>query len=62
MQCRGAPRSETPNEVTILATEFVTQYIFTSTLNTLSGRQPLPVITVIWQKDTGEDGVGFITA
>ena len=49
-------------DVTMVATEFATKYIFTRTLNTSSGRQPLPVITAIWQKDTGKDGVGFVTA
>lgn len=47
---------------TMVATEFGTKYIVTVGLSTPSGRQPLPVITVIWQQDTGEDGVRFITA
>ena len=49
-------------DVAMVATEFATKYIFTRTLNTSSGRQPLPVITAIWQKDIGKDGVGFLTA
>ena len=47
---------------TMVATEFGTKYIVTGGLSTPSGRQPLPVVTVIWQQDTGEVGVRFITA
>ncbi len=47
---------------TVVATEFGTKYIVTGTLNTPSGRQPLPVITAVWQHDAGEVGVRLITA
>lgn len=47
---------------TVVATGFGTKYIVTGGLNTPSGRQPLPVITAVWQQDTGETGVRFITA
>lgn len=42
--------------------EFGTKYIVTGALNTPSGRQPSPVVTAVWQQDTGETGVRFITA
>ena len=46
----------------VVATKFGTKYIVTGVLNTPSGRQPLPIITAVWQKDTGEVGVRLITA
>lgn len=47
---------------TMIATEFGTKYIVTGALNTPSGRQPLPVITAVWQQDAGDNGVRLITA
>lgn len=46
----------------VVATKFGTKYIVTGVLNTPSGRQPLPIITAVWQKDTGKVGVRLITA
>lgn len=46
----------------VVATNFGTKYIVSGVLNTPSGRQPLPIITAVWQKDTGEVGFRFITA
>ena len=46
----------------VVATEFGTKYIVTGGLNTPSGRQPLPIITAVWQQDLGETGVRLITA
>lgn len=46
----------------VVASQFGTKYIVTGALCTPSGRQPLPVVTVVWQQDTGEAGVRFITA
>jgi hypothetical protein len=46
----------------IVATEYGTKYIVTGTITTPSGRQPLPVITAVWQQDVGEVGVRLITA
>lgn len=44
------------------ATNFGTKYIVTGVLNTLSGRQSLPVVTAVWQQDSGKTGVRLITA
>ncbi len=46
----------------VVASNFGTKYIVTGVLNTPSGRQPLPVVTAVWQQDTGETGVRLITA
>ena len=46
----------------VVASRFGTKYIVTGSLNTPSGRQPLPIITSVWQRDTGEVGVRLITA
>ncbi len=48
--------------VDAVATKFGTKYIVTGVLNTPSGRQPLPVVTAIWQQDKGDTGVRLITA
>lgn len=46
----------------MVATTFGTKYIVTGVLNTPSGRQPLPVVTAVWQQDTDKTGVRLITA
>ena len=46
----------------LVASKFGTKYIVTGVLTTPSERQPLPVITAVWQQDTGEIGVRLITA
>lgn len=46
----------------IVATKFGTKYIVTGALNTPSGRQPLPIVTAVWQKDAGKADVRLITA
>jgi len=46
----------------MVASKFGTKYIVTGVLTTPSERQPLPVITAVWQQDTGEIGVRLITA
>ena len=46
----------------VVATGFGTKYIVTGAMNTPSGRRPLPIITVVWQQDTGEVSVRLITA
>lgn len=47
---------------TVVATNFGTKYIVTGTLKTPNGRQPLPVITAVWQQDNGDIDVRLITA
>ena len=46
----------------VVASQYGTKYIVTGALNTPSGRKPSPVVTAVWQQDTGETGVRFITA
>jgi hypothetical protein len=45
-----------------IASRFGTKYIVNGVLNTPSERQPLPVMTAVWQQDAGAIGVRLITA
>lgn len=46
----------------LVASKFGSKYIVTGVLNTPSGRQPLPVVTAVWQRDNDSTGVRLITA
>ncbi|WP_369799232.1 DUF6883 domain-containing protein [Diaphorobacter sp. J5-51] len=48
--------------VSVVATAFGTKYIVTGPLRTPSGRIPPPVVSAVWQQDSGSVGVRLITA
>lgn len=46
----------------VVASPYGTRYIVAGTLNTPSRREPAPIVTVVWQQDTGSGAVRLITA
>jgi hypothetical protein len=54
--------AETMPVIETVASEYGTKYIVMGGLGTPDGRDPLPLVLVVWIQDEGQDGVRFVTA